>query len=170
MSTTIDDFRNFFKPNREKILFSPRQAIGDALSIVETTLGSDNIAVHLEIEMDAMVFGFPNEYAQVLLNLIGNAKDILLERDVAPALIKIRLATENGQVKVSIADNGGGVPEEIMAKIFDPYFTTRARGTGIGLYMSKMIIENNMNGVIRVRNTEYGAEFEIIVPMVENEG
>ena len=170
MSATIDDFRNFFKPNRDKMAFSPYQAIVDALSIVETSLGNNNIAVRLEIKKDAMALGFPNEYSQVLLNLIGNAKEILLERSVDPGWIRIRLAEEGGMVKVTVADNGGGVPKEIMTRVFDPYFTTRAKGTGIGLYMSKMIIENNMNGEIRVCNTKDGAEFEIAVPMVENRG
>ncbi len=168
MSSTIDDFRNFFKPNREKRLFSPRKALDETLAVIETSLHSHNIELLVEDSQDVKVLGFPNEYSQVLLNILGNAKDVLLERGVEQGQIAIRLVAEAGWVKVAIADNGGGIPEEIIEKIFDPYFTTRAKGTGIGLYMSKMIIENNMNGKIRARNMNGGAEFEIIVPMVEN--
>jgi len=170
MSTTIDDFRNFFKPNREKRLFSPRKALDETLAVIETSLRSHNIQLRVEDGEDVKVLGFPNEYSQVLLNILGNAKDVLLERRVEPGEIDVRLTAADGLVSVAIADNGGGVKEEIIEKIFDPYFTTRAKGTGIGLYMSKMIIENNMNGEIRVHNTNVGAEFEIIVPMIENEG
>ncbi|MBS4096975.1 MAG: PAS domain S-box protein [Sulfuricella sp.] len=168
MSTTIDDFRNFFKPNREKVIFNLRSSVEEALSLVETSLVHHSIEVLLESGGDVMALGFPNEFSQVLLNIIGNAKDALLEREIIPGRISIRLDAHHGQAHVTIADNGGGIPEAILEKIFDPYFTTREKGTGIGLYMSKMIVENNMNGLLTVRNVGDGAEFEIIVPMVEN--
>ncbi len=168
MSTTIDDFRNFFKPNREKIHFSLRKAIEEALSIVGTSLIHHNIEVNLEGEADIWSLGFPNEFSQVLLNIIGNAKDVLQDREIPDGRVSIRLTEQNGSAHVAVTDNGGGIPEDIVGKIFDPYFTTRENGTGIGLYMSKMIVENNMNGLLRVHNVPGGAEFEIIVPMVEN--
>ncbi len=168
MSATIDDFRNFFKPNREKVFFSPYRAIIETLSLIEASLKNHNIEVRVEGDLDVQVLGFPNEYSQVLLNVVGNAKDALLERQVEAGRITVRLLTEGNRVKVAVSDNAGGVPGEIMDKIFDPYFTTRTKGTGIGLYMSKTIIENNMNGELRVYNGDTGAVFEIIVPMVEN--
>lgn len=165
MSTTIDDFRNFFKPNREKMPFSLAGMIRDALSVVDASFNSSNIVVVLNVEQDAMTLGFPNEYAQVVLNILGNAKDAIMARGGQNGRVELAVSRDETSACVAIRDNGGGIPEEILEKIFDPYFTTRASGTGIGLYMSKMIIENNMNGRIEVRNVEDGAEFRIVTPL-----
>ncbi|MCE5181625.1 MAG: PAS domain S-box protein [Betaproteobacteria bacterium] len=165
MSTTIDDFRNFFKPNREKMPFSLVSTIRDALSVVDASLNSSNIVVLLNVEQDATTLGFSNEYAQVVLNILGNAKDAIRDRRIQNGRIELSVSRDETAACVAIRDNGGGIPDEILEKIFDPYFTTRASGTGIGLYMSKMIIENNMNGRIEVRNAEEGAEFRIITPL-----
>ncbi|HUW50525.1 MAG TPA: PAS domain S-box protein [Sulfuricella sp.] len=165
MSTTIDDFRNFFKPNREKMPFSLAGTIRDALSVVEASFNSSNIVVTLNAEQDATTLGFPNEYAQVVLNILGNARDAIRDRGVQNGRIQIAVSRNETTAYVAIRDNGGGIPDEILEKIFDPYFTTRESGTGIGLYMSKMIIENNMNGRIEARNVVEGAEFRIITPL-----
>lgn len=164
MSGTIDDFRNFFKPDREKVRFSLEGAVRDALSVVEASFISSGITVALDIKQDASVMGFPNEYAQVVLNILGNARDAILTRKVQHGRVEIAIGQDKEQAYVSIRDNGGGIANEVMEKIFDPYFTTREKGTGIGLYMSKMIIESNMSGRIEVRNTGDGAEFRIATP------
>lgn len=165
MSSTIDDFRNFFKPDREKMCFSLEKAVRDALSVVEASFISSGIMVVLDIKQDAFVVGFPNEYAQVVLNILGNAKDAILTHKVQNGRVEIVIGQDEVQAYVSIRDNGGGIAGDVMEKIFDPYFTTREKGTGIGLYMSKMIIENNMSGRIDVCNTHDGAEFRVATPL-----
>lgn len=165
MSSTIDDFRNFFKPNKEKQAFRLAQKVHDTLEIVSATLHNNNIEALVEGSQDILAFGYPNEYSQVLLNLISNAKDALLERKVRQGRILIRLARQGDQAVLTVRDNAGGIDPELMAKIFDPYFTTKAKGTGIGLYMSKVIVENNMGGAIAARNVEGGAEFSITCPL-----
>lgn len=168
MSFTIDDFGNFFKPDRERVRFSLEGAVRDAMSVVEASFISSSITVVLDIKQDVFVTGFPNEYAQVLLNILGNAKDAILMHKVQNGRVEIATGQDEVQAYVSICDNGGGMAEDVMEKIFDPYFTTREKGTGIGLYMSKMIIENNMSGRIEVRNTHGGAEFRIVTPLSGN--
>ncbi len=168
MSSTIDDFRSFFKPDREKMRFSLERAVRDALSVVEASFISSGITVALDIKQDVSVVGFPNEYAQVVLNILGNAKDAILTHKVQNGRVEIAIGQDQAQAYVSIRDNGGGIAEDVLEKIFDPYFTTREKGTGIGLYMSKMIIENNMSGRIDVRNTHDGAEFIVATPLSDN--
>jgi len=111
------------------------------------------------------VNGYPNEYSQVLLNILMNAKDALLERGICDPLITVASWQENGRAVVTITDNAGGIKDEIMGNIFDAYFTTKnlGKGTGIGLFMSKKIIENRMGGRLTVRNVAGGAEFRIEV-------
>ncbi|OCL86541.1 sensor histidine kinase [Arcobacter porcinus] len=165
MSQTIDDFRNFFKPQGEKELFSIEQACKDAYFIVESTLKYHNIEMRFDIKDDIDILAYKNEFSQVILNLINNAKDILIERNIKNP--KIILEIKNG-VKyaiIKIKDNAGGVDKINIDKIFDPYFTTRyqTQGTGIGLYMAKNIIERNMKGFINVKNSDVGAIFTVKV-------
>jgi PAS domain S-box-containing protein len=165
MSTTIDDFRNFFRPHKHPEKFSLQAALRDTLSLLEASFKSNHIQVQCKEGGDLMLWGYPNEFGQVLLNLLANAKEAALERGVAAPCIHITYAAENGQGVVIVRDNAGGIPEEVSTKIFDPYYTTKERGTGIGLYMSKTIIENNMNGRITFRNVDGGAEFSLILPL-----
>ncbi len=165
MSSTIDDFRNFFRPHKQPEKFSLQAAVRDTLSLLDASFMKDNIQVHCETGDDLLLWGYPNEFGQVLLNILANAKEASIERGVVAPCIHISHGSENGQGWVSIRDNAGGVPEEVAAKIFDPYYTTKERGTGIGLYMSKTIIENNMKGQILFRNVDGGAEFTVVVPL-----
>lgn len=166
MSTTINDFRDFFRPDKEKTTFSALAQINEAISIVEASFKNNNISLKLIAAYDLNLQGFPNEYSQVLLNLLSNAKDAIQTRNIAEGKIVIRLERESNFGRVSVTDNGGGIPTAILDKIFDPYFSTKTRGgTGIGLYMSKMIIERNMNGRLSARNTNGGAEFVIETPL-----
>jgi len=165
MSTTIDDFRNFFKPNKEKTAFSLKLAVQETLEILSASLKNNNISVHLEGEMDVVAYGFPNEFFQVMLNILNNAKDALLANNVRRGEIHIVVSQRGDSAEVAIRDNAGGIPAHILPKVFDPYFTTREKGTGIGLYMSKMIIENNMGGRLDARNCDGGAEFLISCPL-----
>ncbi|WP_417328394.1 ATP-binding protein [Halarcobacter sp.] len=165
MSQTIDDFQNFFKPQGEKELFSVEKACKDAYFIVESSLKYHGIELSFDVKEDSEVLGYKNEFSQVILNLISNAKDILLERKVEEPQINIEIKGGESYAVVKVEDNAGGVREEILDKIFDPYFTTRhkTQGTGIGLYMAKNIIERNMHGFINVRNNDHGAIFTVKV-------
>jgi signal transduction histidine kinase len=163
MSQTISDFQNFFKPQGEKEIFSIEKACSDAYFILESSLKYHGIEVIFHITEDATINGYKNEYSQVILNILSNAKDVLLERKVQNPKIDIEIKNGNNYALVKIKDNAGGVDVAILDKIFEPYFTTRhqTQGTGIGLYMSKNIIERNMNGYINVTNTEDGALFTV---------
>jgi len=165
MSTTINDFRNFFLPDKESLFFSAREQINSAIALVETAYKNQNIAIVTETGNDLMLKGLPNEYSQVLLNLLNNARDAILEYGTKDAKIVIRMCERDGFGYVSVSDNGGGIDAEVVDKIFEPYFSTKNMGTGIGLYMSKMIIEKSMNGTIKARNIDGGAEFTIAAPL-----
>jgi PAS domain S-box-containing protein len=164
MSQTIDDFRNFFLPDKQKMNFSVKESIARACSLEKGILQSNEISVELDLpESELVAFGYPNEFSQVLLNIINNAKDTLIEKRKDDRHIGIEAVKENEGIVILIKDNAFGVPEDILDKIFDPYFTTKhkAQGTGLGLYMSKMIIEQNMGGKLSAYNTAEGACFEI---------
>ena len=123
------------------------------------------IGIVVQTEGNPLVKGYPNEYAQVLLNILMNARDALIADEVNDALILIKSFSEGDTAIVTITDNAAGIDEEIIKKLFEPYFTTKGpdQGTGIGLFMAKTIIEKNMGGRLTVRNTENGAEFRIEV-------
>ena len=165
MSTTIDDFRNFFKPNKEKKAFPLQMAVDEVRSILGSSLSNHNISLEEELEAGVAVYGYPNELFQVLLNIVNNSRDAIVERRVPSGAIRIVTQREGNQGVVRVIDNGGGIPPEVLPKVFDPYFTTKDKGTGIGLYMSKMIVEGNMEGRLEVRNVEGGAEFALYLPL-----
>jgi PAS domain S-box-containing protein len=169
MSSTIDDFRNFFRPEKVKRIFRVKEIIHATLPIVEAVMRDNRIEITVTVESDETVYGFPNEYGQVILNLINNAKDILIERRVSGPRIDFHLVEEDGWSVLIISDNGGGIPSEILPKIFTPYFTTKKNGTGIGLYMCKSIIEGSMNGRILIGNGKEGAEIRLMIPLCREE-
>ncbi|MFK5976023.1 MAG: ABC transporter substrate-binding protein [Sulfurovum sp.] len=158
MSQTIDDFRNFFRIDKEKKDFKVLKSIEVAIDMHSLQLKS--LGIDIELNGDEFEhFGFESEYQQVILNIISNAKDALIENSIEEPKIQINL--KNNQV--TIEDNAGGIPDNIIYRVFEPYFTTKeqGKGTGIGLYMSKMIIEGNMGGSLSVDNGENGAIFTI---------
>ena len=165
MSQTINDFMNYFKPDKEKTEFKLKEAVANALSLLKGSLQSHQIGIEIIAQDDPVIYGYPNEFAQVLFNIVINAKDVLTERKISDPKVTITISSENSCAVASIADNGGGIPREIIGKIFDPYFTTKGPqgGTGIGLFMSKSIIEKNMGGSLTVRNITGGTEFRIEV-------
>jgi C4-dicarboxylate-specific signal transduction histidine kinase len=165
MSQTIDDFRNFFRKDKQKSGFIVSNVVRKTLEFVSSALENDNIQVEFEEDEDVATIGYQNEYAQVLLNILSNTREACIERSTSGPRLTIRVTRENGRSVVYIRDNCGGIADDILPKIFDPYFTTRSpdRGTGIGLYMSKVIIEQNMGGHLTARNTDEGVEFRIEV-------
>ncbi len=169
MSKTIDDFRNFFKPNKEKEGFVLNSLIEKALALVESTFEHNDIVIEQKLEGEIKVFGFPNEFSQTILNVMNNAKDALIENEISDAKVSISISKDDKYGIVTIIDNAGGIPIDIIDKIFEPYFTTKeeGKGTGIGLYMSKIIVEQNMDGKLYAKNLDNGAEFIVKVPLYE---
>jgi len=165
MSNTIDDFRYFFKVEEEKRVFDVGETIGNVLDITKSLFEQEGITIvfHHGKEQAYPVYGYANALLQVLLNVMNNAKDALLETEHMKKRIEIILNEQDGYVVVHIKDNAGGIPEEIIDRIFNPYFSTKEKknGTGLGLYMSKVILEEQMEGSINVRNEGQGADFEI---------
>ncbi|MDY0264762.1 MAG: HAMP domain-containing sensor histidine kinase [Sulfurospirillum cavolei] len=168
MSNTISDFQNFFKPSKAKEIFDVTHACERASSILQASLKYHSIEFRLEKSEGAQVLGYPNEFAQAILNVLSNAKDVLIERQIEAPYIAMSVKNGKRYTLIKIEDNGGGIAAEHIERIFEPYFTTKhaKQGTGIGLYMTKMIIENNMNGIINVSNTNYGALFTIIILVI----
>jgi len=166
MSRTIDDFRNFFKPSKEQVTFDLINVIQDVEHILSAQLTHHHI--ELKTQFTGRKFkltGYANEFKQVVLNILNNAKDAILEHHIKHGEIHIILEwLENETVKLIISDNGGGIPESVLYRIFEPYFSTKKLGTGIGLYMSKTIIEENMGGSLTVENCNEGACFTIMLP------
>ncbi|MBF0567467.1 MAG: HAMP domain-containing protein [Nitrospirae bacterium] len=172
MSKTIDDFKNFFKPSKRKLSFDVKKNIEEIFSMFQQVFVKARVDVSIKSAHDALLFteGYPNEFKQVILNILNNSKDAISSKrgDSAspPTRGQIEITIENSEQRdkiiISIRDNGGGIPEDIMGKIFDHYFSTKGQeGTGLGLYMSKTIVETNMGGTLTVRNIGGGAEFMI---------
>ena len=159
MSKTIDDFRNFYRVDKVKKDFYVKKAIRDVLSIQAVQIRAHNIKIILSGE-DKLIKGYESEFKQVILNLINNAKDAVIENSIKSPKINIEIL-EN---RLLIKDNGGGIPANVLSRIFEPYFTTKdqGKGTGLGLYMSKMIIEDNMQGKLSAWNEKGWTVFEII--------
>ncbi|RXK15164.1 hypothetical protein CP985_09990 [Malaciobacter mytili LMG 24559] len=166
MSKTIDDFRNFFRPNKSKELFEVNSFILKSIYLVESSFEHNNIQIDFIQSNPIQIEGFPNEFSQVVLNILSNAKDALIEKKIANAKVIIKIVLQNELINVIIENNAGQIPEEILEKIYEPYFTTKeeGKGTGIGLYMSKTIIENNMNGKLFSKNIDDGVQFIIQIP------
>lgn len=178
MSRTINDFRQYFRPSKNKQVFDVLTAADNAIKLIRPQLKQH--AIRLQIDrpdgsMPLRVFGYENEFVHVLVNIISNAKDAIKERQDSAGtqkihrLIDLSVEMRENQVILTVRDTGCGIPRHLMAKIFTPYFTTKgtATGTGIGLYMAKMIVEKEMHGQIRVENQSIGARFVIQLPLTE---
>jgi signal transduction histidine kinase/CheY-like chemotaxis protein len=168
MSKTIDDFRNFFKPAQEKSSFNVIESVNEALSMVFYPLTQLSISIKTDFNMQDKleIQGYQNEFKQVLINIIMNAKDAIERRrakeENLSGEIQLTIVQTYCYIILTIQDNGGGIDESIIHRIFEPYFTTdKVSGTGIGLYMSKAIIEDSMNGKIEAANVNDGARFTI---------
>jgi C4-dicarboxylate-specific signal transduction histidine kinase len=163
MSHTIDDFRNFFMPKKSKELFKVHECVQSVMNIINSALKDNKIKVNIQIDQDLTLENYRNEFEQVILNILSNAKDVFIANETNHACISIFTQQNNHTMTLIIEDNAGGIKIKPISKIFEPYFSTKDGGTGIGLYMSKIIIEKNMKGKLKVSNTEKGARFEIIL-------
>lgn len=166
MSSTIDDFRDFFKPEKEQEKFSLQEIFQDMSSILGITLKRSNISLTILMQEDLFIFGYKNEFLQVILNIINNAKDALNEKNNTDKKIEIKVSHKKCLVEITIKDNAKGLDINIIDKIFEPYFTTKhaSIGTGLGLYMCKTIIENSMNGEIFASSKKDETCFSIKIP------
>ncbi len=167
MSTTIDDFRYFLQENKDSDTFRLIDTVENCHALLSTILEHESITLQVAVDSDIHLKGHSNELSQVLLNILNNAKDALIEMSVPNPLITVSAYHDNHQVIIEITDNAGGIPENIINKIFEPYFTTKeeGKGTGIGLFMSKRIIEERMQGRLNIVNVKDGAKFSIILAM-----
>lgn len=165
MSTTIDDFKNFFAKDKEKIEFEILEQINSTINIISGSLKAHDIKLDIIIKKNPTMLGYKNEYSQVLINIINNAKDALIQRKIKEPKIKIIIEQIDDNIVTSIEDNAGGIKITPIEKIFEPFFTyDKVNGSGIGLFMSKLIVENNMQGELKVSNVKSGALFIITVP------
>jgi signal transduction histidine kinase len=168
MSDTIDDFRNFFNTDKESHPFKPIEPIEEIFALLGEQLRYANITYSIQKSCDQEIFGVVNEFKQVILNILNNAQDaIKSHRSSYDGEIYVTIRCDSHHLMIEIADNGGGVPTPILERIFEPYFTTKAqnKGSGIGLYMSKVIIEQHFNGKLSVSNTDVGAFFTLTMEL-----
>ncbi len=177
MSDTIEEFRSFYSKDKHTEKFSPYTCITNAVRLFEPQFSGSNIKVEINAAntFDLQVMGFPNEFKQVVLNLLGNSRDAIAESRTTAGrpqngriVIDISIPADN-LMQIDVRDNGGGIPDTIANRIFDPYFTTKEDrgGTGIGLYMSRMIMQESLGGSLRLIKTKEGAVFRIKLPLGE---
>lgn len=168
MSQTIEDFRNFVKPNQKNSPFDLNEPVEQSLQLLSVMFDSHRISIDVEYsnrELD--IYGSSSELKQVVINLLNNARDALVERKIQNPTIKIRVFGDDMYGAITIHDNGGGISTEHIERIFEPYYTTKeeGKGSGIGLYMSYAIIRTKMGGIIEVANVEEGTLFTIMLPL-----
>ncbi|WP_419275722.1 ATP-binding protein [Aliarcobacter butzleri] len=163
LSKTIDDFKEFYLQEKEKDDFLVKDSIQNALTILNPDLQKDNINLNLKFETfeDIKIFGVKNELSQVILSLVSNSIDALKNRHNPK--ISINVVSSSAEVIIEILDNAGGIKAKNLKKIFEPYFSTKEEGTGIGLYLSKIIIEESFGGKLQVQNVKDGAKFSIFI-------
>jgi len=157
MSDTLEDFRTFFNPHKIHKKFSIKEVIKKAIDLTKYQLDKENINICLNLKGDIEIYGYENELTHILLNLINNSKDAFIEKEIAKKKILIIVKQTNNLVVIYVIDNAGGIKNDIITKVFEPYFTTKHKsvGTGIGLYMSKQIVEKHMNGRISCKNIKH---------------
>jgi len=169
MSKTISDFKNFFNPNKKKTIFNVEEAIQKANDVLKGLINSHHIQVEINIEKDLKINSYLGELQQVILIIINNAIDALIHMNIHFPKILINAYTDNESLVIHIEDNALGINSDLLDKIFEPYFTTKhkAQGTGLGLYIAKMIVENSLLGFLSVENKQNGAGFTIKIPKGE---
>jgi C4-dicarboxylate-specific signal transduction histidine kinase len=167
MSLTIDEFRDLFKPGKRAEAFNLANAIRTTADIMDGTFTGHAVSLALECDESIELVGIKGEFSQVMLNLLSNADDAIQSNQPDSPCVTIRALRCGDRIQVEVEDNAGGIAPNLLEKIFEPYFTTKdeGKGTGIGLYLSKMIVENNMHGQLRVANAEKGARFTLDLPL-----
>lgn len=171
MEQTINDFRNFYKPDKQLKAFQPCESLLKVKEMFKGSFEKQNITITIHDHEHFFSMGYPNEFMQVALNIFNNAKDIIQEKKIRQGRIDCHISHDDGKGIIRIQDNGGGIPEELLPdKIFEAYVSTKEeKGTGIGLQISKTIIEQNLNGKLWAHNIEGGAEFVIELPLANKQ-
>jgi PAS domain S-box-containing protein len=166
MSDTIDDFTNFFSPDKERHYFNISESIQESIGLLDTVINDEMISIKTDF-VDVEVLGITNELTQVIINLINNSKDAFIHNSILIREINISTKIEESFAVIEIEDNAGGIRKENLEKIFEPYFTTKhkSRGTGLGLFMSKMICEKGLNGTMDVKSKKQTTTFSIKIPL-----
>jgi PAS domain S-box-containing protein len=167
LSQTIDDFRNFFRSDKRLQYAKVSLIIEEVRDIVKHTLDQKHIAIIFDIDQDLEIKSYKNEMQQVIMNIINNAADVLIDRKISsPTILIHSFVIDDERFQIDISDNGGGIGEDIIEKIFDPYFSTKSskNGTGLGLYMSKTIVTDHLKGSLTSTNTAEGAMFTLVLP------
>ena len=161
MNETINGFLDFYNPNKTAEVFNINDSIQKALKILESKISLNNVKLDLQIDETLKTTGIKMELVQVLINIISNSLDVFIERDINNRIIFLKLFEEDSKTVLTLEDSAGGVKDDILEKLLDPYFTTKTTGTGIGLYMVKLIIKNNFKGDLKIMNSENGLKFMI---------
>jgi len=170
MSSTLDDFKNFFSPSKSKKIFSPIATIRNVLGMVGKQYEHENIAIQIEGDESVRLFGRENELKQVVVNIFNNARDVFIQKGMGNRQILVTISRADAHVHIDITDNAGGIPSDVIDKIFDQYYTTKgALGTGIGLHICKRIVESGFGGEIVAKNSGEGACFCLILPAANDE-
>ena len=170
MTQTIDDFRNFLRPSKTRVPFDVRHEAQEVGRLFGQELRKAGIALEFSApeSESLMALGFPNEFKQVLLNLINNGRDSILTKNISGGRIMVSVDETESSIRIRVEDNGGGIPPEMLQMLFTPYSTSKGeKGTGIGLYLSKTIIEDSMEGRIEGANHPGGALFTIFLPKAQ---
>ena len=163
MSQTIDDFHNLYKPSRSQVEFSPAEAIESVVALLRTQLISSHIEVELNLDASTLTSGWPNEFKQVILSLITNAKDAFEENNTPSRRLVFTQHNEERSIQITLSDNAGGIdPSLLPDKLFEPYASTKKQGTGIGLSMARAILER-VGGSLEAKNGPEGALFTLSV-------
>ncbi|MEA2028380.1 MAG: PAS domain-containing sensor histidine kinase, partial [Campylobacterota bacterium] len=173
LSKTIDDFRNFFKPDKLLSTVNIQETLNQTLTIVQDSLKNNDIALNISYESNEKVNVFPRELMQVFVNIINNAKDSLVAHKPKNPIINIRVYTDPKYLNIEICDNGDGIKYDILPKVFDPFFSTKDDkiGTGVGLYMSQIIVQKHLNGKLEAHNCNQGVCFKIrLIKASQEEG
>lgn len=161
MSKTITDFREFYSPDKKEEYFEFHKLIEEAIDIVEGSFKENSIAIHFDYSLECSYISYANELKQALVILLNNAKEALLQRATPNPQVTLSLALSKQSYSIEVADNAGGVAEDIRDKIFEPYFTTKykSQGRGLGLYIAKLIVEDSLMGSLTLKNSQEGACF-----------
>ncbi|HIP18110.1 MAG TPA: HAMP domain-containing histidine kinase [Sulfurovum sp.] len=170
LSSTTDDFRNFFNPNKSKEITHLTSPIENALKIIRPSMEKKGIEITTDFKADTEFIMYPNEITQILLNLLKNSEDNFKEKKIENPKIVIATLLRENQPVIRVYDNGGGIPAEVAKHIFEPYFSTKSDklGSGLGLYMSKIIMEEHHNGTLSMQNQNKGVTFELRFKIPKN--
>jgi signal transduction histidine kinase len=164
LSETIDGFRDFFNPDKQKRVFEIKKVINKSVKLLMNRIETANINLNIQVK-DEMVYGVETELEQVVLNIINNSIDAFIEREELKVKeINIEVFVKQNYTILIMEDSAGGVKEDSLEKLFDPYYTTKSSGTGTGLYMVKLVIKNSLGGDLKVNNSEKGLRYVIALP------